>query len=89
LVGRRCGQGPGSAELQSTITGAIEEQTATTSEISYSLAEAAQGGGEIADGIAVVANAAGETSTGAAAVEEAARNLTRLAEELNPESHRE
>lgn len=73
------------SELQTTIADAIEEQTRTMSDISTSLAETARDGGEIAQGIAGVAGAAVDTSSGAASVEEAARNLTRLAEELNPE----
>jgi len=72
------------SELQTTIAGAIEEQTATTAEISNSIADAAQGGSEIAQSIAAVATMAGETSAGAALVEDAARDLTRMAEELDP-----
>ncbi|MEE4270049.1 MAG: methyl-accepting chemotaxis protein [Thermoanaerobaculales bacterium] len=69
-------------ELQTTIAGAVEEQTATTAEISRSMTDAAQGGGEISRRIAAVAGAAGETSSGAVSVERAASELTRLAEEL-------
>jgi methyl-accepting chemotaxis protein len=69
-------------ELQATIAGAVEQQTATTAEISSSIADAARGGSEIAESIGAVATAAGETSSGAAAVEQAARDLTRMAEEL-------
>jgi methyl-accepting chemotaxis protein len=72
------------SDLQTTIAGAIEEQTATTAEISNSVADAAQGGSEIAQSIAAVATAAGETSSGAALVEQAARELTEMAEELRP-----
>ena len=67
---------------QTTIASAVEEQTATTNEMSRSVAEAAQGAGEIAGNITGVAVAARTTSEALQQVEEATRSLAELASGL-------
>jgi methyl-accepting chemotaxis protein len=69
-------------EIQVTIASAVEEQTATTSEIGRSVAEAATGATEIARNVTSVAQAAEDTSGGAANTLTAAGDLARMAEEL-------
>jgi methyl-accepting chemotaxis protein len=69
-------------DLQVSIAGAVEEQTATTSEIGRNVTEAAQGSGEIAANIAGVAAAAQSASAGAAESQGAAGELSRMASEL-------
>jgi methyl-accepting chemotaxis protein len=54
------------ADMQTTIASAVEEQTATTGEISRSIGEAATGAAGIASNVASVAQAADHTSEGAA-----------------------
>ncbi|HWA16499.1 MAG TPA: PAS domain-containing methyl-accepting chemotaxis protein [Gemmatimonadales bacterium] len=70
------------SELQSSIASAVEEQTATTNEMSRSLAEGAEGIRNIARNIQGVGTAARGTSEGALQAQESAASLTRLAEEL-------
>jgi two-component system chemotaxis response regulator CheY len=53
-------------EIQTTIAGAVEEQTATTNEMSRNISEGARGTNEIATSITGVAKAAQETSAGTA-----------------------
>ncbi len=69
-------------DIQATIAGAVEEQTATTNEMGRSIAEAAQGAREIAHSIRGVARAAQETSDGAGQSQEAAAELARAASDL-------
>jgi methyl-accepting chemotaxis protein len=69
-------------EAQSSIAGAVEEQTATTNAIARSIADAASGSGEIARNIAGVATAASGTSGGAGDTREAAQRLAELAARL-------
>ncbi|MBK7784003.1 MAG: HAMP domain-containing protein [Gemmatimonadetes bacterium] len=69
-------------EIQTTIAGAVEEQTATTNEMSRNIGEAARGAQEIAHNIQGVARTADEASGGVAESEVAARDLGRAAEEL-------
>ncbi|MPY95216.1 MAG: HAMP domain-containing protein [Acidimicrobiia bacterium] len=69
-------------ELQGTIAAAVDEQSATTREISRNVAEAAAGSTEIAANVVGVASAATETSSGAASILDAAGQLSHLAEEL-------
>ncbi len=64
---------------QTTIASAVEEQTATTNEMSRSVTEAALGAGEIAGNITGVAEAARTTSEALQQVDEATRNLAELA----------
>jgi methyl-accepting chemotaxis protein len=70
-------------EIQLTIAAAVEEQTATTNEISRSVTEAARGTGGIALDSAEATNAAGATRAGAAGTAEAAVSLAGLATELD------
>ncbi len=70
-------------DFQSTIAGAVEEQAATTGEISRNVSEAARGSQEIAQTISSVAEAAKVTSGAAAEAAKAAEGLSRMSEELN------
>jgi methyl-accepting chemotaxis protein len=69
-------------DIQNTIASAVEEQTATTGEISRNVAEAAKGSNEIARNITGVAQAARGTTEGAANTKGSADELSRLAVEL-------
>ena len=69
-------------DLQSTIASAVEEQTATTGEISRSVNEASQGSVEIASNISGVAQTAGSTARGAEDSQSAAAELAKLADGL-------
>ena len=62
---------------------AVEEQSATTSEIARSIAEASKGTGSISTNIVGMAKAAEETSKGAGATQESASSLAAMATELN------
>ena len=64
-------------DYQMTIASAVEEQTATTSDIGRNVGEAATGSGEIAANIAGVAQAADLTTTG---VEQSRQAVAALAE---------
>ncbi|MBX3461818.1 MAG: PAS domain-containing protein [Planctomycetes bacterium] len=66
-------------DIQTTIAGAVEEQTATTNEISRSITEAAKGSTEIAKSVTEVAQAARDTSNGAAGIQRSASELSELA----------
>ena len=65
-----------------TIASAVEEQTATTNEMSRSVAEAATGSGEIAANINGVADAAATTSGVVAQSGDAVAELARLSADL-------
>jgi methyl-accepting chemotaxis protein len=69
-------------DIQATIAGAVEEQTATTNEMSRNVSEAARGSQEIAANIAGVAKAAEETSGGAQNGQQASTALATMASEL-------
>jgi len=69
-------------DLQTTIAGAVEEQTATTNEIGRNVAEAAKGSSEIAQNITGVAQAAQSTTEGAVNSLAAASELSKIASEL-------
>jgi methyl-accepting chemotaxis protein len=69
-------------DIQNTIASAVEEQTATTGEISRNVAEAARGSSEIASNVTGVAQAARNTTTGASDTKKAADNLSKLANDL-------
>ncbi|HVY31996.1 MAG TPA: methyl-accepting chemotaxis protein [Polyangiaceae bacterium] len=69
-------------DIQNTIASAVEEQTATTNEISRNVADAARGSSEIAQNITGVAHAAQGTSSGAGDTERASAELARMASEL-------
>lgn len=69
-------------DYQMTIASAVEEQTATTNEMSRGVAEAASGSGEIASGIGNVAEAATLTSKELQAARESIANVAGLTEQL-------
>ncbi len=69
-------------EAQTTIASAVEEQTATTSEMGRNVAEAASGSADIAENIASVASSTHDTTSGASNTQEAAAELARMASEL-------
>ena len=69
-------------DYQTTIASAVEEQTATTAEMSRSVSEAASGTGEIALNITGVAEAAGSTTQAVAQSHQAVEELARLASGL-------
>jgi methyl-accepting chemotaxis protein len=68
--------------LQTAIAGAVEEQTATTNEMSRNLHEGARGTNQIAENMVGVVKAAQDTSEGAARSLGAARELARMATDL-------
>ena len=65
-----------------TIASAVEEQTATTTEMSRSVAEAAAGSGEIATNITGVATSSEQSTQVLQQVEGAVRDLARMSAEL-------
>jgi methyl-accepting chemotaxis protein len=67
-------------DIQNTIACAVEEQTATTGEISRNVNEAARGSSEIAQNITGVAEAARGTTEGASKTRTAADELSRMAQ---------
>jgi methyl-accepting chemotaxis protein len=69
-------------DISTTIASAVEEQTATTAEITRNAGEAAQGSNEIAQNITGVAQAAQSTTSGANDTQSAAGELSRMAAEL-------
>lgn len=69
-------------DYQNTIASSVEEQTATTNEISRNITEAARGANEIAENITGVATSAQYTSSSANDTEKAASELSRMASEL-------
>jgi methyl-accepting chemotaxis protein len=68
--------------ISNTIACAVEEQTATTKEISRNITEAAKASSEIAQNICGVAQGAQSTSSGAGETQKAAEQLARMAAEL-------
>jgi methyl-accepting chemotaxis protein len=69
-------------DIQSTIASAVEEQTATTAEISRNVGEAALGSREIAQNVMGVAQAARSTTEGASNTKISADELAKMAVEL-------
>jgi methyl-accepting chemotaxis protein len=69
-------------DYQNTIASAVEEQTATTNEISRNVAEAAKGSKEIAHNITGVAQAAKSTTSGANDTQKASAELAKMAAAL-------
>jgi methyl-accepting chemotaxis protein len=67
------------AEFQNSIAGAVEEQSATTDQISQSVKEAARGGSEIASSISSVARLAQSTAKSATDTDAAATDLSQTA----------
>jgi len=70
------------SDIQNTIATAVEEQTATTNEISRNVGDVASGNQEIARNITGVATAAKSTTEGAEYTNKAAGELARLASTL-------
>ncbi len=70
-------------DIQTTIASAVEEQTATTGEISRNVTEAAKGSHEIAHNITGVAQAARSTSEGASETKRSADDLSKMAHDLH------
>jgi len=69
-------------DISSTIASAVEEQTATTNEITRNITEAAKGSGEISQNIVGVAQAAQSTTGGASDTQKASAELSRMAVDL-------
>jgi len=69
-------------DISSTIATAVEEQNATTNEMSRNLSEAAQGSGEITSNIAGVAEAAQGTTLGATDTQKASQQLVETSTQL-------
>ena len=69
-------------DYQNTIASAVEEQTATTNEITRNVAEAAKGSSEIAQNITGVAQAAKSTTAGANDTQKASAELAKMAAAL-------
>ncbi len=65
-----------------SIAASVEEQAATTGEVSRVVLESSKGVEEVANTIKQVATAAGESSTGASQTLEAAKTLSQLADKL-------
>ncbi|RIK77541.1 MAG: hypothetical protein DCC67_12505 [Planctomycetota bacterium] len=70
-------------DISNIIASAVEEQSATASEMTRNVAEAAQGTAEIAKNISAVACAAQSTTQGASNSQQAASQLARMATELH------
>jgi methyl-accepting chemotaxis protein len=69
-------------DIQNTIASAVEEQTATTAEISRNITDVAAGNQEVARNVTGVAQAAKSTTEGAEYTNKAAGELARLASTL-------
>jgi methyl-accepting chemotaxis protein len=69
-------------DYQNTIASAVEEQTATTSEISRSITEAAQGTADIARNISGIAQVVDETNTGISGIQKSSGELSQMAVSL-------
>ncbi len=69
-------------DISNTIASAVEEQTATTSEIGRNVGEAAKGSSEINQNISGVAQAAENTSQGVSQTQDAAQQLSKMADDL-------
>jgi methyl-accepting chemotaxis protein len=70
------------SDRQTTIASAVEEQTATTNEMSRSVQEAASGSGQIADNITNVSGAADATTQALTQTRTAVDELSRMAADL-------
>jgi methyl-accepting chemotaxis protein len=69
-------------DISSTIATAVEEQNATTNEMSRNVSEAARGSGEITSNIVGVATAAESTARGAGDTQKAAQQLVETSRQL-------
>jgi methyl-accepting chemotaxis protein len=70
------------SHISGVIATAVEEQSATTNEMSRNVGEAAKGAGEISQNIAGVAEAAESTSTSVAESQKATEHLARMSQQL-------
>jgi len=70
------------SDISSTIAAAVEEQSATTNEMTRNVTDAARGSEEITGNIAGVAQAARGTSTGALELHRAGNELAEMAAQL-------
>jgi methyl-accepting chemotaxis protein len=71
------------SDYQTTIASAVEEQTATTNEMSRSVNEAAQGSASIADSIVAISTGSNETGTDAGRARETADGVAQITAELS------
>ena len=71
------------SDYQTTIASAVEEQTATTNEMSRSVSEAAQGTGSIATSITAISTVSSETGSNASSTRTAADGLADVTAELS------
>ena len=69
-------------DTQATIASAVEEQTATTNEMSRNVAEAATGSSDIAQNVTGVARSASDTQAAANSTSQAADELARMAAKM-------
>jgi methyl-accepting chemotaxis protein len=69
-------------DYQTTIASAVEEQTATTNEMSRNINQAAASSAEIATNIAGIAEAAQATTSGVAETQQAAEELSKMSHQL-------
>jgi methyl-accepting chemotaxis protein len=69
-------------DISAIIASSVEEQSATTNEMTRNVSDAARGSGEVTKNIAGVAEAAQSTSRGAGDSQKAAHELARTANEL-------
>ncbi len=69
-------------DISNTIASAVEEQTATTSEMGRNVTQAAQGSSEISSNIEGVARAASDTNSGVNQTQTAANELAQMASDL-------
>jgi methyl-accepting chemotaxis protein len=69
-------------DISGSIASAVEQQSATTNEMSRNVAEAAKGAGDIAKNITTVSEVAQSTSNGASQTMDAATDLARMTAEL-------
>ena len=70
-------------DSQSTIAAAVEEQTATTTEMNRNVAEAAQSADQIAENIGAVASATGQTTVAMGDARSAIEEVARMASALH------
>ena len=68
--------------ISTTIASAVEEQTATTGEMTRNISEAATGSQDIAENLASLARSVDSTKQGAGDTQIASSNLSKMAEEL-------
>ena len=71
------------SDYQTTIASAVEEQTATTNEMSRSVSEAAQGAGSIAASITTISEVSSETGVDAAQTRAASDGLAEVTAQLS------